>query len=82
MPRSIGTDATMNWHSLNDPAEELYDLEQDPHQLTNVVDDLQYVKAKSELRERLLAELRATNDPRVLGGGEQFDGFPYRRTIR
>ncbi|HET6574681.1 MAG TPA: sulfatase [Fimbriiglobus sp.] len=59
------------------PAEELYDLRKDPDQLTNVADRPEYAKALGELREKLTAELKATKDPRVLGGGDQFDRYPY-----
>ena len=60
------------------PGEELYDLEQDPHQLTNVADDPRYATAKAELVRQLMAELAATGDPRATGGGEEFDRYPYR----
>jgi arylsulfatase A-like enzyme len=60
-------------------AEELYDLTSDPHQLTNVATRPQYAEAKKALEDQLMAELKATLDPRVVGDGDQFDGFPYRR---
>lgn len=59
------------------PAEELYDLREDPEQLENVADDDRYQSTKAELRERLLAELRASGDPRATGGGEEFDRYEY-----
>lgn len=59
------------------PAEELYDLSKDPHQLRNVAADLAYAEAKKKLESSLLAELKATGDPRVLGGGDAFDNYPY-----
>jgi hypothetical protein len=59
------------------PAEELYDLRKDPDQLTNVADQPGYAKARDDLREKLLAELKATRDPRVLGEGDRFDRYPY-----
>lgn len=61
------------------PAEELYDLASDPHQLTNVATRPQYAEAKQALEDQLMAELKATLDPRVVGDGDKFDGFPYRR---
>ncbi len=64
------------------PAEELYDLAFDPHQLTNVADQEKYANEKKKLADQLLAELESTGDPRVLGGGEQFDTYPYRRRVR
>jgi len=59
------------------PTEELYDLRQDPDQLNNVADDPSYAKVKEELAARLMAELKATNDPRALGTGDVFDTYPY-----
>ena len=59
------------------PAEELYDLRKDPHQLHNVAADPAYAEAKKQLESSLMAELKATGDPRVLGDGDVFDSYPY-----
>jgi uncharacterized sulfatase len=59
------------------PAEELYDLRKDRAQLDNVAEAPEYAKVKKELSAVLMAELRATNDPRVLGKGDVFDQYPY-----
>ena len=59
------------------PAEELYDVEKDPEQLNNVAADPQYAEIRDKLAKQLTAELEKTGDPRVVGGGEQFDRFPY-----
>jgi hypothetical protein len=59
------------------PAEELYDLRNDPDQLHNVVTDSRYTVAKARLAEVLMSELKATKDPRVLGRGGSFDEYPY-----
>jgi hypothetical protein len=59
------------------PAEELYDLHQDPNQLNNVADNPAYAKVKEELAARLTAELKATGDPRMVGNGDVFDTYPY-----
>ncbi|NQT12672.1 MAG: sulfatase, partial [Planctomycetes bacterium] len=63
------------------PAEEFYDLRQDPDQLRNVANQPEYQEAKTQLAERLMDELKATGDPRVLGG-DSFDHYPYRRPVR
>ena len=65
--------------SINSPAEEPYDLASDPYQLSNVATRLQYAEAKQALEDQLMAKLKATLDPRVVGDGDQFDGFLYRR---
>ena len=57
--------------------EELYDLKADPHQMRNVAGESAYMQAKTELRKKLMDELRRTHDPRVLGQGEKFDHYPY-----
>lgn len=59
------------------PAEELYDLAKDPDQLVNVAADPAYADAKAKLIERMNAVLKATEDPRVIGGAEKFDQYPY-----
>lgn len=59
------------------PAEELYDLKKDPEQLVNVAGRSEYAKARAELGEKLLAALKASRDPRVLGGGDKFEAYPY-----
>src|SRR4030042_529952 len=59
------------------PAEELYDLRKDPAQLNNVADHPDYAKVKSKLAADLVAELKATKDPRIIGNGDVFDTYPY-----
>jgi len=59
------------------PAEELYDLRKDPDQLNNVADRPEYARVESKLAAVLMSELKATNDPRVLGKGDAFDKYPY-----
>ncbi|MEN8773625.1 MAG: sulfatase-like hydrolase/transferase [Akkermansiaceae bacterium] len=44
--------------------EELYDLKADPDQLRNVAKDKRYAVILEQLRERLAAELQASQDPR------------------
>lgn len=59
------------------PAEELYDLTEDPQQLNNVVTDSAFGDVRRELSQRLTKHLKDTGDPRELGGGRQFDEYPY-----
>ena len=58
-------------------AEELYDLKQDPHCLTNLADDPRSRKRRDELRQLMEQELRAQGDPRQSGKGEIFDRYVY-----
>lgn len=57
------------------PAEELYYLPEDPHQVRNLAEDPKFAEAKASLREQLFAELERWNDPRL--DGDCFDRFPY-----
>ncbi len=59
------------------PAEELYDLRNDPDQLHNVADDPQYAQIRDELTAQLTAHLTATGDPRMGDNSDFFDEFPY-----
>ena len=59
------------------PAEELYDLEKDPGQVSNVADIAEYVRTRKALAVRLTRGLIATGDPRIEGRGALFDSQPY-----
>jgi len=62
------------------PAEELYDLQQDPGQLVNLAGDPQFAADKKRLRERLVQRLVETQDPRQTGGEVSWDYYPYYGT--
>jgi arylsulfatase A-like enzyme len=47
------------------PAEELYDLRNDPHQINNVAGDKKYATAKTRLSQQLMDILQKAGDPRV-----------------
>ena len=61
------------------PAEELYDLGKDPHQVRNVAADPAYADPLKKLRGELEAWMKETNDPRATAGGayDAFDKYPY-----
>jgi arylsulfatase A-like enzyme len=59
------------------PAEELYDLRKDPHQLENVAAKPEYAKAKGTLRAALDTWLRETGDPRIISDDDRWDRYPY-----
>ena len=78
---ALGNTSTGNkyyqWSFGKRPAEELYDVRKDPGQLKNVADDPAYSEMKSKLWTRLETGLRNTRDPRIIGGAEKFDTYPY-----
>lgn len=59
------------------PAEELYDLSKDPHQLVNVADQSQYSAQKNQLRVALDRWMKETADPRAQGDSDPWDRYPY-----
>lgn len=59
------------------PAEELYDLKNDPHQFHNVATNPAYAQQLQEIAARLTQALRDAGDPRELGTGESMDEGEY-----
>ena len=59
------------------PAEELYDLRKDPHQLENVAGRREYDRRKTDLAASLNRWMRATNDPRATEDDDRWDWYPY-----
>jgi hypothetical protein len=64
------------------PAEELYDLANDPEQMNNLAGSESYAQVQAEMRERLFDRLTETKDPRVVGGTVDWDYYPYYGTMR
>ena len=67
-----------DWCFAKRPAQELYDIVNDPDQLYNLAGNPQYESIRLELHDRLISQLKAAADPRIIGGGEKFDQYPYR----
>jgi N-sulfoglucosamine sulfohydrolase len=61
--------------------EELFDLKKDPHQMDNVAADPAYAAVVADLRRRLLAELKRTEDPRLVDDGKYFETSPLAGSI-
>lgn len=70
-----------NWVYGKRPREELYDLRHDPHQTKNVAADPTYAEQRASLEARLLKELAATGDPRVVDDGAFFETPPMAGPI-
>jgi N-sulfoglucosamine sulfohydrolase len=58
------------------PAEELYDVRNDPDQLHNLAGDPAHARTRQSLRQRLESYLKETGDPRSRGEAP-WDGYPY-----
>jgi arylsulfatase A-like enzyme len=62
------------------PAEELFDLSTDPDCVKNLAQDAAMQTRMIVFREKLFAELRRQNDPRILGRGDVFDQYPTAKS--
>ena len=58
------------------PAEELYDLKMDPHQMNNLAGVEKYQKVKNKLSSKLMNILVSSKDPRVINQGSYFEKPP------
>ena len=59
------------------PAEELYDLKNDPGQIRNVADLTEYGDVKRRLRGELDKWMVGTKDPRAFADDDRWDRYPY-----
>lgn len=59
------------------PAEELYDLKNDPDQIVNLAADPRFEQVKAGLADRVDAWMRETDDPRVDPATNVWDSYPY-----
>ena len=59
------------------PAEELYDLKNDPEQTRNLATDAAFNAQKRQLTEQLQKVLRDAGDPRVVGDGLTYERPPF-----
>jgi N-sulfoglucosamine sulfohydrolase len=59
------------------PAEELYDLKQDPDCVKNLAGRPEHQAQATRLKDQLFSELKTQNDPRMAGQGHLFDDYPY-----
>lgn len=64
------------------PREELFDLRDDPHQMHNLASDAAHASVVETLRERLLDELKRTDDPRLIEDGKFFETPPMAGPIK
>ena len=60
------------------PAEELYDVRNDPFSLKNLAVDTAYAPVIKRLSARLDGHLHATEDPRAVGHGDRLDAVMKR----
>ena len=59
------------------PAEELFDLDDDPHCMTNLANQPEHAEVQTSLRNDLMHTLAKTDDPRSRGEGDVFDTYDY-----
>lgn len=62
------------------PTEQLFDISSDPDCVKNLAADPAFASKRQALHDKLMAELKSQNDPRVLGHGDVFDQYLSPRT--
>lgn len=63
------------WGFEKRPAEELYDVKNDPFNLRNLANDEKMAGTKKQLQQRLQQWMEQTKDPRRNGGGDEIDHY-------
>lgn len=71
----------LQWAVAKRPAEEFFDIINDPYCLNNLADDPAYSEELLHHRQLLGGYLMKTNDPRVTGNGEIFETYPRVRGV-
>lgn len=64
------------------PAEQLYDVKNDPGCINDLAENPEYLQIKEELNKILLDELKKQGDPRVMGNGDVFESYPRFASMR
>jgi N-sulfoglucosamine sulfohydrolase len=65
-----------DWAHAKRPEFELFDVKNDPYNLTNLVGNPEFAVVEEELKQALLAELKKSEDPRVVGPDKEvFDSY-------
>lgn len=64
------------------PAEELFNIQDDPDCLHNLASDPRHEATRSSLHDTLMQQLKATGDARVLNGGDVWETYPRVSGLR
>ena len=59
------------------PAEEFYDVKNDPYCLNNLAGNADHRQQLTRLRSLMISKLKSQRDPRALGNGSVFDNYSY-----
>ena len=73
-----GFEKYYEWSFAKRPAEELYNVRNDPYQLNNLAGDNDYHEVLLSMRNKLINYLRKTEDPRFTDEVPKFNEYPYR----
>ncbi|MFK7846820.1 MAG: sulfatase, partial [Rhodothermales bacterium] len=57
--------------------EELYNIKEDPECMHNLAAVAEHADLKEAMKNQMVAELTAQQDPRILGNGDVFDNYRY-----
>ncbi len=66
-----------DWSFGKRPAEELFNLTEDPYCINNLASDQSFSDLKKSLKNKMEKELEKQNDPRMFGRGDVFHTYKY-----
>ena len=66
-----------NWSFDKRPAEQMFNVIEDPECMNNLAGEAEYAELKEALKKQMVAELREQKDPRLFGRGHIFDEYKY-----
>lgn len=72
----------LGWSVDKRPAEELFDIRSDPDCLHNLAAQPAFARIRTRLSKILMTELHATDDNRVIDGGDVWETYPRVSGIR
>lgn len=65
-----------DWAHAKRPEFELFDIKNDPYNLTNLAGNPEFAKVEQKLKQTLLEELKKSEDPRIVGPNQEiFDSY-------
>lgn len=64
------------------PAEQLYDIKNDPGCVNNLAENPDFIQIKKDLNKVLIEELTIQGDPRMPGNGDVFESYPRFGAMR
>ena len=70
------------WNFGKRPAEEMYNIKEDPYCMINLAFDAKFASLKLKMKAEMTEKLTTEGDPRILGNGDIFDNYEYSGEVK